>query len=407
MASDKTFFHDKHFYENEEFRNGSLEKDQVFKCTDAVTGQAKFEYDNDIIDITQTAHGFVVGDQIYFDGTDYVAADATVLTTGAEYTVTRVLSVDRMLIQREGRATVTAHGFTVGQVYYLDETLPGKPTTTKPTTPGVLECRAFKPIDVDTLEIWNDSICLTVGGTSGAINVSTGVSDAAKSIITSPEGRVSHTFKDHSGFSAFVSSYTNENTATRTVKRLVLDQYDMGAWTNQSVSFPSADGTQRTMYDSPENYIAGTSSSSITLPYDGFYMITGNMYFSINDGSANEAIPASLTIRDTTGSTFAVGRPVATFMGQQQAGALVFGGSVSYVFYAGDTRDQIDGSALNSSLSKDINLFLYYSAGAFNINDGNTGANIVPGGLKSNHIQMTYLGNYLGQPSVGYTASLV
>lgn len=83
-------------------------------------------------DVNQTTHGFAVGDGIYHNGTNWVKGQADDSATLAYYCVSEVADVDNFTAADFGRATATAHGFTIGEFYFLSETVAGQPTTTEP-----------------------------------------------------------------------------------------------------------------------------------------------------------------------------------------------------------------------------------------------------------------------------------
>lgn len=85
------------------------------------------------IDIDQVAHGFAVGDGIYHNGTNWVKAQANDGATLATFVVTEVPDVDSFIAYQFGRVEITAHGFTVGEYYFLSNTVAGQPTSTEPT----------------------------------------------------------------------------------------------------------------------------------------------------------------------------------------------------------------------------------------------------------------------------------
>jgi hypothetical protein len=101
--------------------------------------------------ITQTAHGFVVTQPIYHDGTDWKASIAD--PSGATVTqavVTLVTDANTFEATTHGVATVTAHGLTAGEYYWLDQATSAV-TLTQPTSgiaQGILHVR-----DVNTLFI--------------------------------------------------------------------------------------------------------------------------------------------------------------------------------------------------------------------------------------------------------------
>ena len=85
-------------------------------------------------EISQVAHGFVVGDGIYHNGTSWVKGQADDANTLAYHVVIEVKSVDIFIAADFGRVEVPSHGFTVGQYYFLSDSVAGQPTATEPST---------------------------------------------------------------------------------------------------------------------------------------------------------------------------------------------------------------------------------------------------------------------------------
>lgn len=83
-------------------------------------------------EISQTTHGFAVGDGIYHNGTTWVKAQADDADTLAYYAVVEVIDANTFIAADFGRVEVPSHGYTVGEYYFLSESTPGLATTTEP-----------------------------------------------------------------------------------------------------------------------------------------------------------------------------------------------------------------------------------------------------------------------------------
>lgn len=83
-------------------------------------------------DITQTSHGFAVGDAISFDSGSYVKADASDITKLGFLVVTAVAGVDDFTAAQAGYYNVFS-GLTADTYYFVDPTTPGTWTATEPT----------------------------------------------------------------------------------------------------------------------------------------------------------------------------------------------------------------------------------------------------------------------------------
>ena len=111
-------------------------------------------------EVTETGHGFTVGQGIYFNSTNWVLGQADASTTLAYYVVTEVVDVNTLILTDFGRITATAHGFTVDSYYFLSEVTPGLATSTEPSTgfsnplfyvedANTLQLKVYRPNAID------------------------------------------------------------------------------------------------------------------------------------------------------------------------------------------------------------------------------------------------------------------
>lgn len=84
--------------------------------------------------ITQTAHGFAVGNAIYHNGTNWQKAKADAIATLGTHIVTFVPGANYFFASQIGRCYVPSHGLTIGEFYYVSDVTAGALTTTEPTT---------------------------------------------------------------------------------------------------------------------------------------------------------------------------------------------------------------------------------------------------------------------------------
>ena len=82
--------------------------------------------------VTQSAHGFSVGDVIYNNGTNYVKAQANATGTLGIFVVSAVPNVNTFTATFSGKITLSS--LTAGQYYFVSTTSAGNFTTTEPTT---------------------------------------------------------------------------------------------------------------------------------------------------------------------------------------------------------------------------------------------------------------------------------
>lgn len=102
-----------------------------------------------VVYVNQIAHGFTAGNVIYHNGTNYVTAQSDSDATLAMAVVSSVVDVDNFGISAFGVTEIPSHGFTVGEEYYLSDTIAGGVTTTEPS----LSQPIFKVIDTNTIFI--------------------------------------------------------------------------------------------------------------------------------------------------------------------------------------------------------------------------------------------------------------
>jgi len=80
----------------------------------------------------QAAHGYTVDQVLSHDATVWILADANVADKQPTAIVTEVLDANTFALRTEGRVWSPAHGFTVGETYYLSASTPGA-VQTNPT----------------------------------------------------------------------------------------------------------------------------------------------------------------------------------------------------------------------------------------------------------------------------------
>lgn len=84
--------------------------------------------------VHQVAHGFAVKDAVYLTtGGAYAKAKADSANTLGLYLVTAVAGVDDFTLVKAGRVTITSHGWTVGNYYFVSDATAGLLTSTEPS----------------------------------------------------------------------------------------------------------------------------------------------------------------------------------------------------------------------------------------------------------------------------------
>lgn len=83
--------------------------------------------------VTQASHGLSVGDAIYFDGTDYLKAQANDASTLGAFIVSAVADTDNFTLTQNGKISGLS-GLTSGQYYFVSTTTAGAIVSSQPTT---------------------------------------------------------------------------------------------------------------------------------------------------------------------------------------------------------------------------------------------------------------------------------
>jgi len=92
-----------------------------------------------VIQVSQTAHGFVVGEVLRWNGTQWTKAQANNATNAlAVGIVSAVHDVNSFALTLIGKVTKTGWGLTPGSLYYLSDSVAGGITVTEPTTTGLV-----------------------------------------------------------------------------------------------------------------------------------------------------------------------------------------------------------------------------------------------------------------------------
>lgn len=99
---------------------------------------------------TQALHGFSLLDSIYHDGASWLKAQANDADTLAEYVVTEVTDGNNFIAFKFGEATIAGHGKTVGEHYFLSDSIPGAAQTIEP---GTFSSPVYYAEDANTIQI--------------------------------------------------------------------------------------------------------------------------------------------------------------------------------------------------------------------------------------------------------------
>lgn len=108
----------------------------VTNGTNTITIAASGGGANSQINVTQSSHGFTVGQALYLNSTTYTLAKAdAVATAEAVGIVSVVIDANNFTLILSGQIT-TLSGLTAGSVYWLSDATAGLLTTTQPSTVG-------------------------------------------------------------------------------------------------------------------------------------------------------------------------------------------------------------------------------------------------------------------------------
>lgn len=114
------------------FDPGSSKLRDISRAPEAAPSNATIEL------VNQVGHGFVAGEAVRVTGGVWVKAQGDNGSTTAHGVVSEVTDADNMVVTTFGVATITGHGLTVDDVYWLDQTTAGALTDTTPPS-GVVQ----------------------------------------------------------------------------------------------------------------------------------------------------------------------------------------------------------------------------------------------------------------------------
>jgi hypothetical protein len=100
--------------------------------------------------ITQTAHGFIVGDAIYYTGSAWAKGTAANPLLGM---VSSVVDANNFILTTDGFVTVAGAGWTPGATYYAHQTTAGLLTATEPTIVGQFRQPVLVAISATTAQL--------------------------------------------------------------------------------------------------------------------------------------------------------------------------------------------------------------------------------------------------------------
>lgn len=124
--------------------------------------------------IDMNSHGFSAGNLLYLDGTIYKKAIATTAETAEVVGMVSVVnSVDQFVLTTSGYVSGGIGALTAGQVYFLSDTTPGAMTTTEPTSVGYVSKPIFIACSTTEGYLINWRGIVLSGGTASNLPIGT------------------------------------------------------------------------------------------------------------------------------------------------------------------------------------------------------------------------------------------
>lgn len=227
--------------------------------------------------IAQTAHGFAVGDVIYYTGSAYAKAKADVDTTSdALGLVSAVADANNFSLTSIGYVTGLS-GLTAGSVFYLSNVTAGALTSTQPTTAThVSKPMLIADSTTSGYVIQSRGVDISSGGTSGPTNTYfNGYMSSSSSWSSSTTSFVDGS---NSGGNALTTVYSNGITVTAGASNI------MGITFTPNSSTAAYKITARIASDNSSSNNAGGCTFKFT---DGTTDFAWDMLLSRGSGTTN------------------------------------------------------------------------------------------------------------------------
>jgi hypothetical protein len=130
--------------------------------------------------VSQSAHGFVFGDEVYHTGSAYAKAQADTAAKAEVVGMVLGVTTNKFVLGKTGKATKTGWGLTAGAVYFLSASSAGAFTTTEPSVAGQISKPVGIAVSTTSMQILNMR-GTTVGGTN--LTTSIGLTLASSTVI--------------------------------------------------------------------------------------------------------------------------------------------------------------------------------------------------------------------------------
>jgi hypothetical protein len=115
--------------------------------------------------VSQSAHGFTFGDEVYHTGTAYAKAQADTAAKAEVVGMVLGVTTNKFVLGKTGKATKAGWGLTAGAAYFLDPSTAGAFTTTEPSVAGQISKPVGIAVSTTAMQLLNMR-GVTVGGTN-------------------------------------------------------------------------------------------------------------------------------------------------------------------------------------------------------------------------------------------------
>ena len=251
--------------------------------------------------VTQAAHGFVFGDEVYHTGSAYAKAQADSAVKAEAVGMVLGVTTNKFVLGKTGKATKAGWGLTAGAVYFLSADTAGLITTTEPSVVGQIS----KPVGiaVSTTEM---QLLHMRGATVGGTNLYSTIS-LANNTTTS-----FHTIQGNAGTGGWLSGTikiaVSSGTSYTIPVFVMFSRQQDGTTYNVTAQFGS---------DIPSGLSITNSGSSIQVVLPNVTNFSSaSITYCVQAAASGTTLPVSVSASAVLGSTSGVA-PAAGVIGQK------------------------------------------------------------------------------------------
>lgn len=263
--------------------------DDVFEGYNEIGGWSSIGGGGTTDRITQSSHGFAVGDVLYLNGATYTKAVASAANTAEVVgVVSKVIDTNQFELTLSGEVNGLS-GLTVGEVYFLSASTAGGLTITEPTVVGQISL----PVGVaaSTTSLY---VAPKRGSVVGSSNVRSQI-PLANSTTTTVQDISAYDAGELTGWVSIVNT-----TAANSLRFYVAAQFSKnGAANNYNISYQVSGDTP------PTGFSLTTTTAGllqVTLPsITGFSSASIN--YALNAPAVGTTFPLSVSARSIVGDT--------------------------------------------------------------------------------------------------------